>query len=140
MKDVTTDLYDRIALLHLRHSTVFGMKPPANPDYGELASLMEVGLRTNYSQAVEWMRALIDPADLSRAEFWTTSLGRLLFAAGGYGAGEIGQALAAGVLGCSRQYVHDLIVKGRLSRRDSLMVDAAEVRDLLKARIDALVK
>jgi hypothetical protein len=147
MNNPTNDLAARVALLHCRYSVVFptATVAPANPDHLEIAEALVQGLRREEPDAVARVRGAVDPADLYSSGFWTTPLGRLLFAAGGYGAAEyesIGQSFAAGVLGTSRQWVGELLRTGRLERSPSsnVMVTAASVRELLKAKIDSLVK
>jgi len=140
MKDTMKDLADRMALLHVRHGVVFGDAVGANPAYLRFAEDLEAGLRSGDPNAVARARGVVDPADLGESAFWSSSLGRLMFAAGCYGSGTVGQAFAAGVLGCSRQWVHELVARGILSRCAANTVDVEEVRAVLKTRIDELVK
>jgi hypothetical protein len=95
--------------------------------------------------AVAVARSLVDPAEQAGREFWATPLGHLLFAAGGYPHDEMPQSYAAGLLGCSRQWVHALVTSGQVrsdvSARSAVRkVNAADIRTLLKTRIDQLVK
>lgn len=140
MKTVRAELASRLVLLDVRHSVVFGGAP--FPSFDELAETLEAGLRSADPAIVGQVRGVVDPGDLDRdAAFWSTSLGRLLFVAGGYGAEYVTQAFVAGLLGCSRQYVYELMAKGRLSRSGTpAMAHVEQVRELLKMRLDDLVK
>jgi hypothetical protein len=148
MKDPITDLADRLALLKVRHNVVFGTPGPTAPEYVSphcvrMAEIIADGLMIENAEMVGKARGVVDPADLGGTEFWATALGRLLFAAGGYGAREdetIGQAFAAGVLGCSRQWVNELVARGELTSAVSSQVRVDQVRVLLKTRMDKLVK
>ena len=143
MKDIVKDLADRMALLRVRHDVVFvQVGHPANPEYLSLAEALYEGLLAGDPVAVARARAVVDPADLDRKDFWATSLGRLMFAAGAFGSGMIGRGFAAGILGCSRQWVHELVTSGRLTRSpgSAVLVSADDVREVLKTRIDSLVK
>lgn len=142
MKDTITDLYDRMALLHNRYTVVF-QTPPAmaalEPQFAS-AVLLDEALRGGAEKAVQVTRAVVDPADLDRAEFWGTPLGRLLFTAGGYTGETCTQTVAAGVLGCSRQWVNAMVAERKLASAADRGVYVAQVRGILKARIDRLVK
>jgi len=152
MKNITTDLADRLALLHVRHNVVFGLAGPSLPDFVAkqfmtTAHILAEGLRAEDPDTVAKVRGVVDPAELSGTSFWITNLGRLLFMAGGYGNGQVTQALAAGVLGCSRQWVHELVASRKLLSAPAPVgavparaVDAEQVRGLLKAKLDRPVK
>lgn len=154
MKDPTKDLADRLALLNIRHQVAFASlgTPATRAQLTDLAEVLEAALRADTmgtidqrEQAVSRVRAIVDPSDLDDRDratsFWATPLGRLLFAAGGYGQNTLSQSQAAGVLGCSRQWVHELVTAGRFTRIPSLPVQVLtmEVQELLKARLDKLV-
>lgn len=145
MKDITTDLTDRLALLDVRYGVVFGPYgghvAQREQTLAHVARQLEGGLRAGDLDAVARVRGVVDPADLAEGGFWMTSLGRLMFAAGAFGDATVGQAFAAGVLGCSRQWVGELATSGRLARTPGNLVYASEVRALLKTRLlDGLVK
>lgn len=137
---------NRMEALHLRHAIVF---PEHTPPKGALieafAEEIAERLKRFDDLAVTVMWALIDAADqLPDSAFWSTSLGRLLFAAGGYRHEVMPQATAAAVLGVSRQYVHTLIMSGHLhSETDvnpaSRAVRIRGVQRMLRERLDKLV-
>jgi hypothetical protein len=153
VKDIMTDLRDRLAMLHTRHMVAFEFvaffSGPADPPvYEPLAATLKAGLYSADPEIVTRVRALIDPSelvDLDRpTSFWATSLGRLLFSAGGFYETALPRTLAAAVLGCSRQWVHELVVKGELQAAPSpaasdRAVYAERVRTLLSKRLDGLV-
>ncbi|MEJ3653399.1 hypothetical protein WEH80_10480 [Actinomycetes bacterium KLBMP 9759] len=65
--------------------------------------------------------------------WWRTPLGRVVAWRVGFpGADGVPVAVAAAMLGVSRQFVHDLMHRGKLGRRPDGTVDVASVR----ARID----
>jgi hypothetical protein len=135
MKDITKDLTDRLALLHVRHAVVFVCVPvPANPLYLDIAEALESGLRAGDPDTVAKVRGVVDPGDLDRSEFWATPLGQLLFLAGGYSGETCTQTTAAGVLSCSRQWVSLMLAEGKLTVGPQRAVYAGEVRAMLKAR------
>lgn len=140
-KDVVTDLCERMHTLWLRSQVVFGTTDiPHNIPYPPLAEALLRGLADGDGLAVPHIRALVDPAEMDRPEFWGTSLGRLLFAADG-GAAPISQTVAAAVLGCSRQWVSAMVNEGKLTATGlSRGVYSDEIRRVLKARVDRLVK
>lgn len=141
MKDIVTDLTDRLALLHVRYEVVFHGPAPADPArYASLARLLESGLHEADEQAVQIARGVVDPADLARPEFWSTPLGRLMFRVGGFKGATCTQTVAAGVLDCSRQWVSAMVAENKIKRAADGGVYADEVRAILKARIDRLVK
>lgn len=142
MKNLTKDIYDRLTTLDARHCVVFGQFDNAAPCQ-DRAKALEKGLRAADADAVKAVTALIDAHELENSpRFWMTSLGRLLFAAGGYPKDKLTQTQAAGVLGCSRQYVHELISRGKIepSPRFPAMVQATSVRRILIGKLDELVK
>ncbi len=145
-KDTITDLCERLHMLWLRYNVVFREPTHASPPYIPMAESLARGLLAEDKGAVVVTRSLVDLADTDRAEFWATPLGRLLFVAGGYGDETLTQSVASALLGCSRQWVHALVVKGDL---DSFPVDSKpgvrrvlvdQVRPLVKAKLDRLVK
>lgn len=144
MNEPVKDLCNRMALLHVRYDVVFREPTPANPPYIPLAEALESGLRGDVPEAVRIARGVVDPADLERPGFWATPLGRLMFSAGCFKGETVTQAFAAGVLGCSRQWVHQMLDSGVL--RPGLMelppreVRAGDVRVELRAKLDRLVK
>lgn len=139
-KDAVTDLCERMHTLWQRAQTVFGqLDIPHNIPYIPLAESLLRGLADGDGLAVPHIRALVDPAEMDRPEFWGTNLGRLLFAADG-GAVPISQTVAAAVLGCSRQWVSAMVNEGKLTATGaSRGVYSDEVRRVLKARVDRLV-
>lgn len=142
---VIADLCERMNVLRLRHGIVFRNLSPAVIPFIPLAESLAWGLAKEDKDAVIIARSLVDPTEQSRAEFWATPLGRLLFTAGGYPGETITQTLAAGLLGCSRQRVHQLVVKGDLKSApvDHLAareVFTGQVRALLRTKIDKRVK
>jgi len=150
-KDVQQDLIDRMALLDTRHNVAFhaygGDDPVGDAMYPLIAEKIQVGLWDRDPAVLVQVRAIVDPGDMRTAAFWQTPLGVLLFAAGGFPTREMPQSLAATVLGCSRQYVHELIVSGKLlsapspaGSRGGRMVDAEGVAALLRRKLDKLVK
>lgn len=144
MKDIVVDLAERLELLHVRHGIVFRSLAPSG-DVPQLAVGVTRGLYKQEPDAVQVCQALIDQGELERADFWGSPLGRRLFLAGGYRKEAVTQSIAARVLGCSRQYVHALITSGQLRSETGLsaerrQVSVVDVRDLLKDRIDSLVK
>lgn len=140
-KDVITDLCERMHTLWLRSQVVFGSHNdiPHNIPYIPLAESLLRSLAEGEGAAVPYIRALVDPAEMDRPAFWGTDLGRLLFAADG-GARLISQATAAAVLGCSRQWVSAMVAEGKLTATNDRGVYSDEVRRVLKARVDRLVK
>lgn len=146
MKEVITDLCDRMALLHNRYDVVFRMTGPGpHRPYIPLADFLLAGLRGEAPSAVSIARALVDPADLDVPEFWATPLGQEMFAAGCYQDEAVTQSCAAGVLGVSRQRIHQMVGSGAIRSESGVnpaarMVHAGDVRDLLKAKIDTPVK
>jgi len=150
MKDTITDLADRLAMLHIRAQVVLGHFSSDEVDwfpvdhaanfYREAAAMLEGGLREGHPDAIGKVRAVVDPGDLDRAELWGTPLGRLLFTAGGYTGETCTQTVAASVLGCSRQWVNAMVAEHKLASAADRGVYVAQVRGMLKARIDRLVK
>lgn len=140
VKEIVTDLCDRLHLLRLRYDVVFCEPTHDNPPYVPMAEALVRGLREGRKTAVVLVRSLIDPADMEKAEFWGTPLGRRLFLAGGHPDVGISQATAAALMGCSRQWISMMIKEGKLSSGVVGGVYAEEVREVLKARIDRLVK
>lgn len=144
MKDVKKDLEDRLALLRDRYETAFAttvmLSAPA--PFDTLASVLEGGLNERLDSAVTMAKAVIDPAELNSVAFWQTPLGALLFAAGGFPHKDMPQTLAARVLGCSRQYVSEMLKTGKLTapHAASRMVLAEGVREQLCRKIDRLGK
>lgn len=150
MKDIRQDLIDRLALLDLRHNVVFGPfggdDPSGDVMHAYIAAKVEAGLHANKPGTVEIVRGIVDPAEMSTAKFWATPLGVLLFSAGGYTDLACSQTVAAAVLRCSRQYVHELIVSGKLlsvaplvGSTSGRMVESAGVRVLVMKKLDMLV-
>jgi hypothetical protein len=142
-KDTTSDLCERMDLLCLRFNIVFGvvgLPAVAARPYIPMAEAISRGLLTADRAAVNVTRALVDPAEMDRPEFWATPLGRLLFAAGGYVPKTCTQTVAAAVLDCSRQWVSAMVAEHKLSVAEGRGVYVEEVRALLKSRIDRLVK
>lgn len=142
---VLADLCERMNVLRLRHGIVFCDLSRAAIPFAPLAQSLAMGLAKGDKDAVIVARSLVDPTEQSRAEFWATPLGRLLFAAGGYPGETLSQTMAAGLLGCSRQRVHQLVVKGDLKSAPAVTVGTREVftgqvRHLLHTKIDKLVK
>ena len=136
---------NRMEALHLRHAIAFPYHtPPKDSLVDAFAEEIVERLKRDDALAVTIMKALVDHADLlPDSRFWSTPLGRLLFAAGGYGEELMSQAAAARLLGCSRQWVNDLVALGQLEVLRSTsapQVFAAHVRVLLKAKLDTLVK
>lgn len=143
MKDVKKDLADRMAMLHARYLTAFtAITLLDEPPFDEIAKAMENGLWADDRNTVQRVRSVVDPADLDRPEFWATKLGRLLFAAGGYNDTSITRTHAALLLGCSRQWIHELVSRGTLQASPSRTavdreVYVTEVQNLLKGRLTA---
>jgi hypothetical protein len=145
MKDIRQDLEDRLALLRVRYEVAFHVKGGHWP-IGPLAAALENGMHNGLDSAVRMVRALVDPGELESAKFWGTPLGVLLFSAGGFTDLACPQTVAAAVLRCSRQYVHELIVSGKLlsvappvGSTSGRMVESAGVRVLVMKKIDRLV-
>lgn len=146
MKDVAKDLEDRLALLRVRYEVAFyalSIHSPLEP----IVESLESGLHDSLHSAVERVRALVDPAELESSKFWGTPLGVLLFAAGGHLGPSVSQAIASAVLHCSRQYVHELVVCGKLlsiappvGSTTARLVSTEGVRTLARKKIDRLVK
>ncbi len=138
--DVVTDLCERMHTLWLRSQVVLGtVDIPHNIPYPPLAEALLRGLADGEGLAAMRLRALVDKAEMARPEFWGTDLGRLLFAAE-QGAVPISQTTAAHVLGCSRQWVSAMVAEGKLTATSDRSVYSDEVRRVLKARVDRLVK
>lgn len=135
MKDITTDLTDRLELLEVRYAVVFGAVPPAGQNFGDLAAYLIAGLQgQDPAPVVSQVRAAVDPADLAGTAFWGTPLGRLLFVSGGFFGETITQTVAAGLLSCSRQWVNAMVAEGKLTQAPERGVYVAEVRGVLEAR------
>jgi hypothetical protein len=147
MKNITTDLAARLALLHTRAQVVLGRFPAEPADrlpadhassfYRDAAAMLEAGLREGNPDAIGKVRAVVDPADMDRSDFWGTPLGRLLFVAGGFGAETCSQAIAAGVLGCSRQWVSAMVSEGKLNAAPR-GVYVEQVQGVMQARAKRL--
>jgi len=147
MKDVTTDLAERLALLHIRWKVAFGDNYFQDPQEHFLttAHVLAEGLRNEDPAAVAKVRSVVDPGDLDSTEFWALPLGRVLFAAGGFGRDSLSRTAAAAVLDCSRQWVHELVSRGTLKAAPTRSavdreVYVKEVREVLKDRLDRIVK
>jgi hypothetical protein len=141
MKDPVTDLADRLALLRVRYEVAF-QAPHINPPGGPvqpLATALAVGLEAGTELALNMVRAVVDPAETDTSEFWGTPLGRLMFTAGAYRGEACTQAVAAAVLGCSRQWVSAMVAEGKLTPVNGRNVPSDEVREVLKARAARLV-
>lgn len=142
MKDVKQDLTDRLLLLRSRYEVAFHTTDATGNREIELyAGVIEKGLHDGLESAMNAVRAIVDPADLSNATFWRSPLGVLFFAAGGYPRPWLSQTDTAGILGCSRQYVHEMLVSGRLQRPAGhrSLVDAGSVRESLRRKLDRFV-
>lgn len=142
MKDIKQDLTDRALLLRSRYEAAFGVGSDRDDRWCELyAGVVEKGLHDSPESALRAVRAIVDPAEMGTAAFWRTPLGVLVFAAGGYPNETLPQTLAALVLGCSRQYVSEMVKTGKLAapHAESRMVGSAAVRDLLRRKLDRLV-
>lgn len=147
-KPITADLCDRLAMLHTRHNVAFEFVAPVGSIdvFEPLADVLQNGLRESDPGIVTRVRAVVDPSELgSESPFWYTPLGRTLFAAGGFVEASLSRTVAAGILGCSRQWIHELVVKGELQAAPSQtgtdrFVYAEKLRTLLTKRLDALVK
>lgn len=145
MKDIKQDLIDRMALLRVRYEVAF-TDFVARPEFEARAAVIEEGLHQGLDSAVRMAQAIVDPAELDGTAFWATPLGVLLFAAGGYPRGQVPQPVVTCVLHCSRQYVHELIGKGKLTvvpqpvgSVTMRLVDAEGVKALVKKKLDKLV-
>lgn len=144
LKTVADDIAARLALLHTRYQVVMGQftaddatRLPVDHAagfYAEAAAYLEQGLREGHPDAVAKVRAVVDPGDLARPEFWGTHLGRLLFIAGGYREETCTQTMAALLLACSRQWVSAMVAEGKLSPAVDRGVYASQVRGVLLAR------
>lgn len=147
-KDTITDLCERMHLLHMRNVIVFhesGTGPIGNIPYIPLAEALARGLLADDKDAVATAHAVVGMNDLFRADFWVTPLGRLLFQAGGYPGDSCTQTVAAAAMGCTRQYVHALVKSGQIRSQAGINpaareVNVVDVRDLLKTKLDRLVK
>lgn len=137
IKDPATDLCERLHRLWLRYNVVFREPTPANPPYIPLAESVLRGLADEDKWAVIITRSVVDQAEEDQPAFWGTPLGRLLFVAGGYPYDTCAQAVAAAVLGCSRQWVSAMVSDGKLSAADR-GVHAEQVRQVLKSRANRL--
>lgn len=143
--EVVAAICNRMDALHLRHALVFNpASAPAAPPYIPLAEALADGLALGSQSAVIVAHALLDDSDRQDERFWAMDLGRLFFLAGGFRGDAVSHKIAASLLGCSRQYVHALVTgkKVRAEMSEHLaarMVNAADVRDLLKAKIDKSV-
>lgn len=141
MKLAPQDIADRLAMLNVRYAVAFcTVATPEDPKYREIAESLETALVRQDPEAVSRVRALVDHAELGKASFWATPLGVLLFYAGGFGAEDLPQTLAAALLGCSRQYVSEMVKSGKLSRSRfgvrGGMVQAEAVRQMLIRKLD----
>jgi len=142
MKDVKQDLFDRLLLLRSRYEVAFSCGSAVDDRWCELyAEIVEKGLHDSTESSLRAVRAIVDPAEMSAAAFWQTPLGALAFSAGGYPNAEMPQSLAALVLGCSRQYVSEMVKSGKLTapHTGSRMVLAEGVRELLRRKLDKFV-
>jgi hypothetical protein len=146
MKDVITDLCDRMDVLRLRYGVVFRDLTPAAPPFIPIAKQLAAGLREENAGAAQIVAALIDPAELTGshcAEFWATPLGILFFVAGGYPSQAVPQTTVAALLGKSRQWVNLQLQTGRLSWAavgGPAAVDAHDARRLVRNALDRIVK
>lgn len=141
MKDPVTDLADRLALLRVRYEVAFqaaNINPPGGP-VENLATVLAVGLENGSAMATRMIRAVVDPAEMERSEFWATPLGRLMFVAGAYQGESCTQATAAAVLGCSRQWVSAMVAEEKLTPVNGRNVMAEQVRQVLKSRANRLL-
>ncbi len=141
MKDVKQDLTDRLLLLRSRYEVAFRADAGTGLAAEDLAAVVEAGLHDNLESALAAAHAIVDPADLATVAFWQTPLGVLLFAAGGFPHADLPQTLAARVLGCSRQYVSEMVKSGKLAapHAKSRLVSAYGVRELLRRKLDKFV-
>jgi hypothetical protein len=142
MKDTITDLCERLDLLRLRYNIAFGiigLPAAAARPYIPMAEAISRGLLDADPAAMNITRALVDPAEMYRPEFWGTPLGRLLFAAGGFPQQTCTQTVAAVVLGCSRQWVSAMVAEEKLTPADGRGVQVEQVRQVLKNRANRLL-
>lgn len=144
MKYAAEDIADRLGMLNVRYAVAFCIPAtPGDPKYREIAESLETALACQEPEAVSRVRALVDHSELGSAAFWQTPLGVLLFYAGGFTAEEMPQTLAASVLGCSRQYVSEMVKSGKLpTSRYGVrggMVETDAVRRRLIRKLDELV-
>lgn len=141
MKDTVTDLCERLDLMRLRYNIAFGiigLPAIAAPPYIPMAEAIGRGLLNADPGAMNVTRALVDPAEMDRPEFWGTPLGRLLFTAGGFPREACTQTVAAAVLGCSRQWVSAMVAEEKLAAADDRGVYVEQVRQVLKSRANRL--
>lgn len=138
MKDVISDLCDRMDLLRLRYGVVFrsGTLPP--PPYIPMAEALSRGLIREDPAAITTAQSLIDPTEMDRPSFWGTPLGRLMFMAGGFPGDTCTQTAAAEVLSCSRQWVCAMVADGKLTAAMGRAVFVEQVRQVLKNRANRL--
>jgi hypothetical protein len=75
------------------------------------------------------------------AQWWQTPLGRIVAQRVGHpGAETVSYAVAGAMLGVTRQGVHDLVRRGKLTRHQDGGVTTASVRDRLNNRAAASVR
>lgn len=137
--EVVAAICNRMDALHLRHAIVFDPKAThANIPYIPIAEALATGLAEANPTAVIIARALVGPSDLEPGPFWAMPFGQLLFLAGGWREQTVPQAMAASLLGCSRQWVSTLVRKGELDATtdDARRVYVEQVKEMLKAKID----
>ena len=144
--EVVAAICNRMDALRLRYAIVFN-PPMVNqaPPFVPLAEALADGLAEGAEMAVRIARALVDFHDLESGAFWAIPFGRLLFLAGGWRRETVPQAVAASVLGVSRQWIHTLVKNSDLDAADPAYPNAREVytdqvRAMLAAKIDKTVK
>jgi len=132
---ILADLCERMNMLRLRHGIVFRDLSPAALPFPPLAGALARGLVAKDKDAVIVARSLVDPAEMDTPAFWATPLGRLMFRAGAFPGETISQTFAARVLGCSRQWVGEMVSKGVLAHDDGKVYVAQ-----IAAKIDKMGK
>lgn len=141
-KDPIADLCERMDTLRLRYTIVFAgpvaEQIPGAPPYIPLAETIAQGLADQDSYAATVAKSVVGYAEMTRAEFWGTPLGRLMFAGGCFPGEQCSQTVAAYVLSCSRQWVSAMLAEGKLTPADFRGVLVSEVRVMLAERAKRL--
>lgn len=140
MKDVITDLCERMDTLRTRYAVVHRAEFLAAPPYIPMAEALAQALASGEPapSAVTIARTLIDPCEMDRAIFWGTPLGQLMFLAGCYGRETCTQTVAASVLSMTRQGVSWMVKEGKLPAAEYPGVYVEDVRKVLVKRLARL--
>lgn len=138
---ILNDLVARLGRLSSRLVAFAGINSPIGPV--ELAEISEVyalwlsgshGLEEGERAASRVLHELVDRSEWDQPRFWSDPLGRACAWWVGFPEAAAPRGVAAAVLDCSRQNIHDHIANGRLNPAGPKHVTANSLRGMLRRR------